>query len=207
MTALIDANFPTALRRGRVRTGGGQCRTERCEHPIHVTVLHRRKHRQAHDAAPDALGIGKIPGTVAKFPEQSEQMHRRVVHTDSDTGRAHRGDKGIALDVFGQQHLKHVPVALRKVFERQLASQRAIEARKVASRQFAPARGECIQVRQLAQADAGRNVGEIVLAAGERNVHPVPAVATALDPLQAPQLAAPRLGLIVQHQAAAFARS
>ena len=55
---------------------------------------------------------------------------------------------------------------MREVRERQLAAERAVEALEIAPRQRAAPRGECLEVRQLAEADARGDVGQVVLAAG-----------------------------------------
>ena len=69
-----------------------------------------------------------------------------------------------------QHDLEHVPVAVLEILERQLAAERAIEALEIAARQRAAPRVELLQPRELAEADARRDVGHVVLAAGQRRV-------------------------------------
>jgi hypothetical protein len=103
--------------------------------PLDVLIAHGRKQRQRGDAAADVLGHGEIAGLEAHLPIQRQQMNRRVVHADADAGGVHLLDEGAALDVPGQHDLKHVPVAVGEILERQLAAERAVEALEIAPRQ------------------------------------------------------------------------
>jgi hypothetical protein len=68
-----------------------------------------------------------------------------------------------------QRDLEHVPVAVLEVGDRQaepeLHGRTAVERGEIRARERPALRGEALEVRQLAEADARGDVGQVVLAA------------------------------------------
>ena len=138
----------------------------------------------------------------AKFPIEREKVHRGVVYADADARLAHRGDEPGAGKLLRQDDLKHVPVRALEILDRQLAAEGAVPEPEVALGQGPSSFGEPLQVRELAEADARRDVGEVRLAAGDVAVHAI--LARAGDALQAELLRQRNKVLGRQHQRAAF---
>ena len=153
---------------------------------------------------PMRSAMGKSPGLKPMLPIQREQMNRRVVHADADAGGVHRADEARRARRLRRQHdLEHVPVAVLEILGRQLAAERAIEA---ARNSGAPARARRAlnSSRRASWPRPMRAAMSVRLCLPPGSVTSMTAVGEALDALQPPQLAAPRLLLIVEHQAAAL---
>ena len=86
---------------------------------------------------------------------------------------AHARDEVRTLDALGKHHLEHVPVRLLVVLGGQLAAEIAVPELEVAPRERPAPLREGFQVRQLAEADARRDVGEVPLAARHLDLHAV----------------------------------
>ena len=81
----------------------------------------------------------------------------------------------------------------------------APKRREVGAGQLAAPGVELLEPRQLAEADARRDVGQVELPADQLDLHAVEAGAH--DALEAVLLGELRLALVVEHQAAALGRS
>src|SRR5437762_6025432 len=103
----------------------------------------------------------ELAGAPAERAVQGEQVHRRVMHADADALFAHRGDEPGAVCVPWQHDLKHVPVRVLEVFERELALERAVPALEVASGKLSPSVGEFLQMGKLPKTEASGDVGEV----------------------------------------------
>src|SRR5205085_12033296 len=91
---------------------------------------------------------------------------------------------------------------LLEIGDRQLAAEIAVPALEIASRERASPLCEALEVRQLPEADARGDVGEVELSAGHLDVHAV--FAGADHALQPQLLAARREALVGQDQGAAL---
>ena len=100
--------------------------------------------------------------------------------------------------------LEHVPVAVGEVRHRKAEPQvrRPFKLLEVGLRQLAAPGGELLKVRELAEADPRRDVGHVVFAAHQLDLHAV--VAGPHDALEAVLLGERGLALVVQHEASAL---
>src|SRR5882724_8072400 len=101
----------------------------------------------------------ELAGAPAERAVQREQVHRRVMHADSDALLAHRGDEPGAVCTLGQHYLEHVPVRVLEILERQLALERTVPSLEVASGKVAPSVHKFLQVRKLPEPEARGDVG------------------------------------------------
>src|SRR5256885_10796707 len=91
--------------------------------------LHRRKQRQGHGLAADALRVGELPLAIAERPVGAEQVDRGIVDPDTDAALLHGLDERAPRDAQPrerQERGKHVPAVARVPALRQ--AQRRIRA-------------------------------------------------------------------------------
>src|SRR6202034_4472668 len=113
---------------------------------------------------------------VAERAVSTEQVDRRVVHTDADAARLHRLDELTTRErqpLERQQRRKDMPAVARITALRQ--SQRRILAPQleIARHQRAPPGVEFLQAPELPETDRGGDVRQVALAAGEQRVEVV----------------------------------
>src|SRR5256885_16343767 len=78
--------------------------------------LHRRKQRQGHGLAADALRVGELPLAIAERPGGAEQVDRRVADPDTDAALLHGLDERAPRDAHprqGQERGKHMATVAR----------------------------------------------------------------------------------------------
>ena len=120
--------------------------------------------------------FGKLAFAAAEAPAERAKMQRLVRHAGADAARFHRVAKAAAVDLQAlerQQDGEHVPaVAVVRAGRprRQHARRVGLEAGEVAVDQRATPGEELRQPLELRVADARVDVGQVELAAGERDV-------------------------------------
>ena len=133
-------------------------------------------------------------------------MDGRVVEADADVVRFHFFHELGTGDALRQHDLEQVPVGALKILWWQLRAGLRFEIlaqrREIMVRQFAPLRGDGVQLRKLPQPNRGGDVGHVVFAAQHVHVDAVPAATRdALQPVFFRELC---FLFIIQHQTAAF---
>src|SRR5260364_90049 len=177
-----------------------------------VFFAHRWKQRQCDNRCPNALGVREHAGFKAARAVQFKQMHRRKMNAAADSARMQFGHKISAAHpqpLQRQNNLEHMPVRLLEISRRQLdayfyrrAAFQTLEAVEIMAHKPLPPRGKTRQMRQLPQSDARRHIAQIEFTAQHIHVHAVKTMTG--DALQAVFLREQRLGLIVEHERAAF---
>src|SRR6266545_1613629 len=166
---------------------------------VDVRCVHPRVQRQCERFAGDALGVRELAFVMTERAAERRQMQRLVRHAGRDPTLGERVAKRLAGDrhpVERQQDIPHVP-GLAVVLagpRRQHARGIGREALEIAIGERTPLGEELRQPRELRDADACVDVGQVELAAGK--AHVARAVGQAQDAVEAKLLDALGFGRV-----------